>query len=336
MEVTGIMKDSAAIKRANKARIRALLRTGASCTKQQIAQRTGLSVASCNTYLNEMETDGEVLGRKHERHEVGRNAAFYTLNEEYESILCLFFSLLQGVRSVTTLVLSPTGRLRLRQERTFPCLDAAAVEQQAAAALEQFPNISRIMVGTPSIAEKGVIRHSDLPELEEVPLKALLEARFHRPVFLANDMHYKVYGYYRQEQVEEEIITLVNYPAGVLPGTATVHKGVLLTGQNLFAGMVGFLDYGIPRAEQIQQLQRPTAEPLVIQAAIALISILNPHRLLFTGDLLRSEDLPRIRAACLRCIPEEYLPDFVFLPHTEEYYRWGMYWTAMDRKDEEE
>lgn len=327
------MKDSADIKRANKTRIRKLLRSGNTYTKQQIALQTGLSVASCNTYLNEMETAGEVLGENRRLHDVGRSSAVYRLNEEFESILCISFALLQGVKSITTLVLSPTGNLLYRCDRAFEPLDAPAVEEEITHVLKRFSNISQIIVGTPSIAENGVIRHSDIPELENVALKALLEAKFQLPVFLANDMHYKVYGYYRQEQCADQIVTLVNYPAGVLPGTATVHKGVLLTGKNRFAGMVGFLDYGMSKEQQISRLQRPTARPFVIQAVIALISILNPHRLLLTGDLLQEKDLEEIRSACLRCIPQEYMPELLYLPDVDDYYRWGMYWTAMDRKE---
>lgn len=326
------MKDAADIKRENKAQIQKLLRSGKSYTKQQISLQTGLSVASCNTYLNEMEKAGEVIGEKKKLHEVGRNAMVYKLNESYESILCIYFELIQGVKSITTVVFSPVGNILHQQVRQFDRLDSAVVKQRVAAMLDAFPNVTQIIVGTPSIAENGVIRHSDILELENVPLKAELETKFHRPVFLANDMHYKVYGYYRQEQIADQIVTLVNYPSGVLPGTATVHKGVLLTGRNLFAGMVGFLDYGMSLEQEIERLQRPTAEPLIVQASIALISILNPHQLLFTGDLLREDDLQRIHAACRKCIPEEYMPEFRFIPSTEEYYLRGMYWAAMDRK----
>ncbi|MGI6254578.1 MAG: hypothetical protein ACOYJZ_02980 [Acutalibacter sp.] len=327
------MKDSAGVKRENKMQIWKLLVCGKAYTKQQIALQTGLSVASCNTYLNEMETTGEVIGEKQKLHGVGRNAVVYRLNEEFESILCVFFEWIQGVKSITTAVLSPIGNLLYRKVCHFSLLDAGVIEQEVAAVLSRFSNVTQIVVGTPSVAENGVIRHSDLPELENVPLKALLEGRFHLPVSIANDMHYKVYGYYRQEQVAGEIVTLVNYPSGVLPGTATVHKGVLLTGRNLFAGMVGFLDYGMSLEQQLTMLQRPTAQPLIVQASIALISILNPHRLLFTGDLLEEGDLKEIRLACQRCIPEEYLPEFTFLPSTEPYYLKGMYWVAMDRKE---
>lgn len=330
------MKDSASIKRENKAQIRKLLVCGKPYTKQQIALQTGLSLASCNTYLNEMEMTGEVIGEKQKLHDVGRNAAVYKLNEDFESILCIYFELIQGIKSIEAAVFSPIGRLLNQQTRQYEILDYTVIEREVAELLEQFPNASQIMVGTPSIAENGVIRHSDILELENVPLKARLEEKFQLPVLLSNDMHYKVYGYYRQEQISDKIVTLINYPAGVLPGTATVHKGVLLTGKNLFAGMVGFLDYGMRREQQVKRLHRPTAEPLIIQAAIALISILNPHELLFTGDLLQKDDLQRIHAACEKCIPKEYMPDFVFLPSTEEYYLKGMYWTAMDRKEYQE
>lgn len=330
------MKDSAGIKKENKAQIRKLLISGKSYTKQQIAMQTGLSVASCNTYLNEMETAGEVTGEKQKLHDVGRNSVVYKLNEDFESILCIYFELICGIKSIKTAVFSPIGRILYRQTAQFDILDVSAVQRKIADALERFPNISQIIVGTPSIAEGGVICHSDIPELENVPLKAILKEKFYLPVSISNDMHYKVYGYYRQEKIADKIITLVNYPSGVLPGTATVHKGVLLTGKNLFAGMVGFLDYRMSREQQIKMLQRPTAEPFIIQAAIALISILNPHELLFTGDLLQESDLERIRIACQNYIPEEYMPDFIFIPDTEQYYLMGMYWTAMDRKENTE
>lgn len=329
------MKDSVDVKRENKSQIRKLLISGDSYTKQQVALQTGLSVASCNTYLNEMAITGEVLGEKQKLHDVGRNAVVYRLNEDFESILCSYFEFIRGVKSITTAVFSPIGRLLYQQTSQYDILDSTIITQNIFDALERFPNVSQIVVGTPSIAENGIIRHSDILELENVPLKALLEENFRMPVSIANDMHYKVYGYYRQEQISDKIVTLINYPSGVLPGTATVHKGVLLTGKNLFAGMVGFMDYGMSQKQQIEKLHRPTAEPFIVQATVALISILNPHQLLFTGDLLQESDLKRIYTACEKSIPREYMPDFVFLPSTEEYYLKGMYWAAIDRKENE-
>lgn len=328
------MKDSADIKKQNKGLIRKLLADGKGYSKQQISAKTGLSVASCNTYLNEMEQTGEVLGKKQKLHEVGRSAVVYQWNEDYESILGLYFERIQNVDSLTTVLLSPTGAIKKFSRNAFALLDCHVLYRAVEEALSQFPNVSQVVVGTPSVAENGVIRHSDIPELEGIALVSELEKRFSLPVFLANDMYYKVYGYYRKEGLTSQIVTLVNYPSGVLPGTATVYNGTVLTGRNLFAGMVGFLDYGVSREEQIQRLHRPLAAPLIHQAVIALISILNPHKLLLTGDLICKSDLEPLRAACQKCIPEEYMPEFGYIEDMVPYYLAGMYQAAMDRKEE--
>lgn len=329
------MKDSTHIKKQNKSLIRKLLLTKKQYTKQQIAQITGLSVASCNTYLNEMEQSGEVLGEKRQLREVGRSSIVYHLNEAFESILCIYFEWILGTKSVTATVLSPSGQVRIQQKKSFSKLDYPVIEQEILSLINQYSNVSQIIVGTPSVAENGVIRHCDIPELEDIPLVRLLEARFQLPVFLANDMHYKVYGYYRQTQQKDTIVTLVNFPSGILPGTATVHKGCVLTGKNLFAGMVGFLDYGIAQTDMLAALHNPVAQPLIEQATIALIAILNPHKILFTGDLLKEETITQIQQRCKRCIPEEYMPEFAFLPNTDSFYLAGMYWKAISRKETE-
>lgn len=101
------MHDSTGIKRQNKSSIRQLLLSGRSYSKQQISLLTGLSVASCNTYLNEMEKTGEVIGQKQKLHDVGRNSVVYTLNEDYESIIGIYFEYIGGIKSITTGSLFP-------------------------------------------------------------------------------------------------------------------------------------------------------------------------------------------------------------------------------------
>lgn len=327
------MENSASIKRQNKNHIRKLLVSGKAYTKQQIAKMSGLSVASCNTYLNEMENNNEVLGERQQLNDVGRSSMVYRINEDFESIVCVYFELIQGIKSITATVLSPTGKIRKQQKKSFPVLDSKIIEHEIVCLLEEYPNASQIMVGTPSVAENGIIRHCDIPELENVQLKNILEEKFSLPTYLANDMYYKVYGYYCQEHASDEIITLVNFPSGVLPGTATVNKGSILEGKNLFAGMVGFLDYGMNQKNLLKALQRPTAEPLIVQATIALIAILNPHKILLTGDLLVEKEIERIKCACKSCIPEEYMPIFEFVPNTDQFYLAGMYWKSIDRKE---
>ncbi len=86
------------------------------------------------------------------------------------------------------------------------------------------------------------------------------------------------------------------YSSGVLPGIATVHKGIVLTERNLFAGFE----------------PAPTAV----------------YPRLFAGRRFGANlhSLSKIHS-------ERVMSDFVFLPGIEEYYLKGMYWTAMEGKE---
>lgn len=322
------------VRRRNLNLIRHLMRDGHRYTKQQIASATGLSVASCNTFLNEMERAGEVLGEKEPTHGVGRSSIVYRINEDHETILCVYFELIRGIKSITCAALSPSGSVRDTDRKTYDSLGVGEIRKAVDSWLARYPNTSQIIVGTPSIAADGIIRHCDISELEGAPLREEIANRTGLPVMLANDMHYKAYGYYRDLGEPDGIVTLVNFPSGVLPGTATVYHGHVLEGKDLFAGMVGFLDYGVDREAQLEALsERESARPFIVGATTALIAVLNPHRMAFTGDLLRRDDLEWIRNGCKRSIPKEYMPQLTFLSDTRRHYLSGMYGMAMGQRE---
>ena len=68
-------------------------------------------------------------------------------------------------------------RSTLYQEQTqFTVLDMDRVAGKITEMLEKFPNISCILVGTSGIIDHGVLRLSDIPELEEAHLLDALRA----------------------------------------------------------------------------------------------------------------------------------------------------------------
>ena len=67
------MITSSDIRKANKKRIYKLMLNHESYTKHQISVMSGLSVATCNTLLNDMESDGVLsIGDAKELRGVGR------------------------------------------------------------------------------------------------------------------------------------------------------------------------------------------------------------------------------------------------------------------------
>lgn len=328
------MPDNAGVRKQNLNQVRRVLWQGGQYTKLDVSRATGLSAATCNTLLNELEKAGEVVGQSQRTRDVGRSSIVYHYNEEAECFLGVSYQLIGGVKSVRVAVISPLGSIVQRYERQHEVLNYAAIEALTAQAVKDHSNASQILVGTPSIAEHGVVRHCDIPEMEDVPLVRLLEKRFGLPVYMQNDIHYKAYGYYKKEGKEDDIVTLAFFPSGVLPGTASVYKGTILKGRNQFAGMVGFLPYEFGRAEEISLLSWDTALPVIVKAVTSLIVAINPSTILFAGDLLDSERIKQVYTGCLVYIPQEYMPEFHYTAEIDTYYLIGMYHKALDRKEE--
>lgn len=325
------MKDSAEIRRANRETIRRVLWRGGEHTKQGIALETGLSVATCNTLLNEMEASGEVLGEKRRLQEVGRSTAAYQINEAYQPILCVRFQKARGVTSLEVTVVSALGHVLEEKRWEKSPLTGQDICLAVGEVLERRPETAQILVGTPSIAEHGILRQCDLPELEGEPLGDRLWSAFGRPVHMENDMHYKIYGCYKRCGRPEEVLTLANFPSGVLPGTASIHSGTVLRGHNQFAGMTGFLPWeGWGRERDFENRER--AFPRIVASVAAVIVTVNPAAILFTGDLVDGEVLERVREACKTTIPAEYLPEFSYEENVDHYYLEGMYQRALDER----
>ncbi|MFW3497825.1 MULTISPECIES: ROK family transcriptional regulator [Aerococcus] len=328
------MRNSADIRKMNKNKIRRILWSGGGYTKQQIAGITGLSVATCNTLLNELLDAGEVIGEKARVAEVGRSTTRYEIDERFESILCLTFDMVNGQRKLTWWLLSMLGNITASNTINFDLLTIDTLKNQITDIFQSYQNISVTVVGTPSIAEHGIIRHCDIPELEGLALVDHLSNQFGIPVLMENDMHLKAFGFYMMQETSDSVVTLGNFPAHVLPGTASVHGGTILKGANQFAGMVGFLPYGIQRDEYLAQLNPKESLPLIEKAVIAIIALVNPEIIVFTGDLINQEKLHTIQENCQQHIPNEYIPRFQYQENMDHYYLEGMYQQALIQKGE--
>ena len=71
------MNNSTDIRKENKKKIYHFMLDRQSRTKQQVAVGTGLSIATCNTLLNDMVAQGIISAGTKLRGEVGRSAILY-------------------------------------------------------------------------------------------------------------------------------------------------------------------------------------------------------------------------------------------------------------------
>lgn len=327
------MNNSSDIRKENKKTIYRFMLDGKQYTKQQVSMGTGLSVATCNTLLNDMQMQGIVCGGGKLPGEVGRSSVLYQIREEHEAYLAIHFYVEQEKRLIETIVFSAIGRILSQEKQVLEYADYDRIEEIITRVIKANLNITQIIVGTPSIAENGMIKYCDIPELENVFLKEKLENRFGVDVSIENDMHHKAYGYYKKWGNQDKVITLGYFPNHILPGTATIHKGNIIKGANGFAGMTGFLPYDISKEEQLAMLAPQSCIPFITKSICAIIVLLNPDTIVLTGDLINEDMLEVVKRKCIADIPQEYMPAFFIVDNFDEYYFEGMYQMAVDKKE---
>lgn len=327
------MSDPSDARRANRAAILTVLWQGGSWTKQELARRTGISVPTCNTLLNELAREGAVLGEPRPTGGRGRTATAFRASEEHDPMLLVSFDRDRGpARHLRLELVSVLGRVLERRDRVLERLDYAALLDEVAGAVAAHGAVADVAVGTPSLAEGGVVHECDIPELEGEPLAERLGADVARPVHLENDMHLKAYGHYRLRGRRDEVVTLANFPEHVMPGTATVHRGMVITGARQFAGMLGFLPLDMGRDELLRRLERPGGVELAGRMLAAAAVVVNPSVIVCTGSLLTPGDLAEVRRVCARTVPEAYLPRLEHVTSLDEAFREGMRRRLLDRR----
>lgn len=327
------MGSSADIRKENKRAIYQLMLDGGQYTKNQVSRETGLSVATCNTLLNDMKAQGLVEGGDKTFGEVGRSSVLYQISEDHERYLAIHFVVEQSKKMAETLVFSPTGKILFQEKKEYETIDYRQVETIVENVFDKVTNLKQIIVGVPGIAEHGISSHCDIPELNGVELKACLEKRFGVNVTIKNDMTLKAMGYYKLAGNENDVITLGYFPSHILPGTATIHKGMVISGANHFAGMTGFLPYGISREEEIAMLEKESCVPFIKMSIWAVIVLLNPSTIVLTGDLIDEETVNKVKEECSKDIPAEFMPEFKIAENFDSYYYEGMYQQAVYNKE---
>lgn len=314
------------VKKMNEESVRQALRTMESGTKAQIAQMTGLSVATCGTLLGELLESGEALEDEPEESSGGRRARRFVYNPDHSHIACVCALYEQKRPTLSYAVADSFGRILTSRSREVPALDEAALDTLIGVLLTQYPQIKAVGIGIPGLVHEGVINICDASELIGVPLAARIESKYSVKVTVENDMNLTVYGLYQKQEWEEPgTVAAMTFVPGCFPGAGLMIDGQIHRGNSRFAGEVSFLPFGISREEQFRRLNaRDTFIPLAAHAVASLAAIVNPRLVALTGGQVDAADLPAIRERCLSVIPAEHMPELVFLDNPAEPYMEGL------------
>lgn len=329
-----LMIDSTDVRKINLSLIRKVLWEGGKHTKQTIARDTGLSVATCNTLLNELDHAGEITGSKAQLNGIGRSTMIYTLNEDYESILCISFDLNStDYRVVTAVVLTMLGKQLYKNSIHLDELNLNDISQEIKKCIKLYPNISIVLVGTNGVVDNGILRMTDIPEMEGCNIKqAVEEAADGIPYFVTYDCQFRAFGAYKSKGYKTGTMTLYYCLKNVVPGSASIVDGHIINGRNGFAGMTGYIPFG----NDIKKMNNLIAEgdpAPIASAVIAIISIINPEEIVFAGNMIDEKYLEKIKQQVKKMIPDVFIPKCsIAEQYGNNYYLEGMYQKAKEIK----
>lgn len=327
------MTTSSDIRKDNKKRIYKLMLNRESYTKNQISAMTGLSVATCNTLLNDMESKGILsIGDEKELRGVGRGSSLYSIDDGHENYILVNLSTLKEHRIVDCYVVSATGSIIEKAHVKYEVIEVKDIVDVIEKFIIQYSNVDQIVLSIPGVIDGDEIEFNDIKELEGAGVKEKLREQFDMSISIENDMHCIAYGYKDSKQDENTVITLACFPSHVQPGTVTMHKGQIISGYNGIAGLAGFMPLGISPNEIPKLMAEGKCTDLISRIIGAVIAFNNPKEIVFSGEPINEKVLDEVAEYCSKSLPAKYMPEFKILADFDEFLINGMFQIAIENK----
>ncbi|MFF2907197.1 ROK family protein [Paenibacillus sp. NPDC057934] len=324
--ISQITNNTIHVKKINQELVKQSLKIMRVGTKSMIASATGLSVTTCSNILKEFLETGEVIETEMEQLSGGRPARSFVYNSDFAYIACISAISEGGQQALAYTVANLSGDTVDHGFFNVELADATAIDQLFQSLITEYPEIKAAGIGIPGVVHQGVINVCDIPELVNVPLAAQLEEKYEIEVIVDKDMNYTVYGFFREQNYDEDkTIVVLNFPRDHIPGAGMMIGGHVHRGATQFAGETSFLPFGISRKDQLIQLHnQSTFYPIAAKTMMSLITVINPDTVALTGDLAKEEYIEGIYQLCLEVIPQEHMPTIIMLDHPRDHYMRGL------------
>lgn len=304
-----IINNTARVKQVNVELVKTALKALIYGTKLTIASATGLSVATCGNILNELLERGEVIEADFEQPTGGRPARRFMYNANFAYIACIYVSNEGGTCHTTHAITNLMGEIIEEQSITVDVINYEVIDHLIETLIGKYENIKAIGIGIPGIVHRGVIGDGDIKELIHVPLAAQLKAKYNVEITVENDMNLTVYGFYQQQNYEEDkTIAVVIFPHNNCAGAGIMVDGHIMRGATNFAGEVSYLPFA---PSQERQANSPQVSPFIVKTLAAIIAIINPETIVVTGGAIHSQELEYLTQECTKIIPPAHMPQLL-------------------------
>lgn len=309
-------------------KIRSCLSDGNIWTKNALAEKTSLSLATTTNMLQILLKRKEILYIGEARSTGGRKSKQYQLNQDYAHILCVLLHKKDNQEGLVIQRLDLCGHLLEEMssyvtQMTPELLIEILLHLKAKDALLEY-----IALSIPGVCEDGKTDFSDLKTFHQLDLKALVEEKCHLHFLMENDVNAACLGFLNQH-THVQHLTLIYQPQNDAVGCGQVINRSLYRGYSHFAGELGFLPFDND-ALKGETLQR-NPQLLLEKQIETLCCVFNPEYVVIYSEVLKDK-----HDFNLASIPINHQPKIDWIEDIDKLILTGLYQLALDHLKEKD
>lgn len=334
MVVNVIKKPFITPKRMNQAihsQIRLTLLELSHATKAEISQRTDISFPTISKALEQMEQSGEAVMAGIDDSSGGRRPVRYALNAEHRYGLGVYLEKEETVYSVINYRGEAVETLYLPSVLED---GPEAFTAQLQTVVSRYPSIQSAAIGVPGSVKDGTIFFIPAyDKFSQFDPKACCEERFNLQVVVENDMNAAVLGYHDLSGRADDQTLAYLYLGKNGPGAGILINGDVIRGSTFFSGEVSFVPQydrynfleAVRKSRQAQQelgISDELGDDMIdamSRLVAALVSIINPHAVIFCKEDISCADADKIAVQCAKYVPDTHIPELVISDWKEDY-----------------
>ncbi|MCH1981920.1 ROK family protein [Ruminococcus sp. OA3] len=304
------------LKLYNKELIRKEIQNNETCRKSQIAQLTSLSIGTCNTAINEMLRDNEIIKVDQEELIMGRPADRFCYNKDYFHVMGMYLSGEHRCNLIEYAVADALGNENIHESLETEVITYEVIEKIVDEMLTADPLIRSLSIGIPGITSSGVVERCDISTIVGVDLEGQLRRKFHIDVEVRNDMDFIAYGAYHTIYNGSANMAAVFFPSeseGTV-GCGFVVNGKVLRGYTKFSGEVSYIleGFGISRKQQAKYWgDRDIFLVYAAQIVLIIIATLDPEEIVLIGNGIHQDEVPVISEFCSKIVSDSHIPKII-------------------------
>lgn len=302
-------------------------------TTNTISKITGLSIATCNTILNELLEKELILLRETEMPPAGRPPKVFKFNKNFSYILCVYPTYESGVKKINYAVTNLLGDIVSQSCLVFDYITYDVIERIIKDRITEESKINTICFGIPGYYFKSKIQSCGIEELNGCDIINNLKNSFDCNVYAENDMNAMAYGIYNHsEDFSEDMndLVLISFFKDRGTGSSIILNGRIISGTTNFAGEINYLPYTNNDVVNVTNDTKDRLIDFAINAVCIYTSIINPSRIFFTGENINDSMLSKIKNGAKAFIPPEHLPELFYGNNFHNYYVLGLTAIAVD------